>query len=100
MDKEFEIFIETNFLLLFSIVFLTLLVFFQILIWFKINVFKIIILFGTFALAMAFASNDLVNFVGVPLASINVVQLILESGNPMVLGVAMSGKVKTPQVFL
>lgn len=100
IDKELVVFIETNLLLLFSIVFLALLVFFQILIWFQINVFKIIILFGTFALAMAFASNDLVNFVGVPLASINVVQLIFESGNPMDLGVALSGKVQTPQVFL
>ncbi len=36
-----------------------------------INVFKIIVLFGTFALAMAFASNDLVNFVGVPLAALS-----------------------------
>lgn len=35
---------------------------------FKVNVFKIIILLGTFALALAFAGNDLVNFVGVPLA--------------------------------
>jgi phosphate/sulfate permease len=34
----------------------------------KINVFKVIVLFGTFALAMAFAGNDLVNFVGVPIA--------------------------------
>ncbi len=33
----------------------------------KVNVFKIIVLFGTFALAMAFAGNDLVNFIGVPL---------------------------------
>lgn len=34
----------------------------------KVNVFKIIVLLGTFALALAFAGNDLVNFVGVPLA--------------------------------
>lgn len=34
----------------------------------KVNVFKIIVLVGTFALAMAFAGNDLVNFIGVPLA--------------------------------
>ena len=41
----------------------------QLLQWFfKINVFKVIVLFGTFALAMAFAGNDLVNFIGVPLA--------------------------------
>ena len=34
----------------------------------KINVFRIIVFFGTFALAMAFAGNDLVNFIGVPIA--------------------------------
>ncbi len=100
IDKDFLTFIETNLFLLFSLVFLTLLIFFQLLIWYQINVFKIIILFGTFALAMAFASNDLVNFVGVPLASINVVQLILESGSALGLGIALSGKVQTPQVFL
>ena len=36
---------------------------------FKINVYKLIIILGTFALAMAFAGNDLVNFVGVPIAA-------------------------------
>lgn len=41
----------------------------QILHWCKINVFKIVIFMGTFALAMAFAGNDLVNFIGVPLAA-------------------------------
>ena len=40
----------------------------QILHWCKVNVFKIIVLFGTFSLAMAFAGNDLVNFIGVMLA--------------------------------
>ena len=34
-----------------------------------VNIFKIVILAGTFALAFAFAGNDLVNFVGVPLAA-------------------------------
>lgn len=37
-------------------------------IFFKINILKVVVLVGTFALAMAFAGNDLVNFVGVPLA--------------------------------
>ena len=36
----------------------------------KINVLKLIVLLGTFALAMAFAGNDLVNFVGVPLTGL------------------------------
>jgi phosphate/sulfate permease len=35
----------------------------------KLNVYKLIIVLGTFALAMAFAGNDLVNFVGVPIAA-------------------------------
>lgn len=36
----------------------------------RVNVFKVIVLFGTFALAMAFAGNDLVNFIGTPLAGL------------------------------
>ncbi|EAR16359.1 inorganic phosphate transporter [Robiginitalea biformata] len=35
----------------------------------KLNIYQIIIVFGTFALAMAFAGNDLVNFIGVPIAA-------------------------------
>lgn len=40
----------------------------QVLHWFGVNVFKVVVLFGTFSLAMAFAGNDLVNFIGVTLA--------------------------------
>ena len=36
-----------------------------------VNVFRIVVLMGTFALAMAFAGNDLVNFIGVPLAGLD-----------------------------
>lgn len=36
----------------------------------KVNILKLVVLFGTFALAMAFAGNDLVNFIGVPLAGL------------------------------
>ena len=36
----------------------------------RVNIFRIIVLFGTFALAMAFAGNDLVNFIGTPLAGL------------------------------
>jgi phosphate/sulfate permease len=35
---------------------------------FKVNVLRVVVLFGTFSLAMAFAGNDLVNFIGVPIA--------------------------------
>ena len=37
----------------------------------RVNVFKFVVLMGTFALAMAFAGNDLVNFIGVPLAGMD-----------------------------
>lgn len=40
----------------------------QLLHWMRVNVLKIVVLAGTFSLALAFAGNDLVNFVGVPLA--------------------------------
>lgn len=46
----------------------------QILYFLKVNVFKVIIMVGTFALAMAFAGNDLVNFIGIPLAGISTYQ--------------------------
>lgn len=49
-----------------ALIFFTILM--QILHWLKVNVFKVVILLGTFALALAFAGNDLVNFIGVPLA--------------------------------
>lgn len=42
---------------------------------FRINVLKIVVVLGTFALAMAFAGNDLVNFIGVPLAGLKSFQL-------------------------
>ncbi|HAR80554.1 MAG TPA: inorganic phosphate transporter [Succinivibrionaceae bacterium] len=43
----------------------------QILALAKVNIFRIIILSGTFALAFSFAGNDLVNFIGVPLAALD-----------------------------
>ena len=60
------IFEETTFFLLMAFVVLTMLM--QILHFMKVNVLKIVVLMGTFSLAMAFAGNDLVNFIGVTLA--------------------------------
>lgn len=48
----------------------------------KVNIFKLIVLFGTFALAMAFAGNDLVNFIGVPLAGLESVLVWFDHGCP------------------
>ena len=46
----------------------------------KINVLKVIVLLGTFSLAMAFAGNDLVNFVGVPLSGLASFQDYIANG--------------------
>jgi len=46
----------------------------------KINIYRIIIVLGTFALAMAFAGNDLVNFIGVPIAAYQAYQDWIASG--------------------
>lgn len=45
------------------------------------NIMKFTILSGTFALALAFAGNDLVNFIGVPMAGIDSYFIALESGD-------------------
>ncbi len=56
---------------------------FQILLIFtRFNILKIIILFGTFALAMAFAANDMVNFIGVPIAGLSSIKIAGTSSNP------------------
>lgn len=46
----------------------------------RVNILRFVVLFGTFALAMAFASNDLVNFVGVPMAGLESYSAWSESG--------------------
>ena len=59
---------QPDMLVLYSLAISTVLV--QILHWLGVNIFRIIVLLGTFSLAMAFAGNDLVNFIGVPLAGL------------------------------
>ncbi len=49
----------------------------------RINILKFVVLAGTFALAMAFAANDLVNFIGVPLASFHAFIIAKASADPM-----------------
>ena len=52
----------------------------QLLHWCKVNVLKIVVLMGTFSLAMAFAGNDLVNFIGVTLAGLESFQTLVANG--------------------
>ena len=65
-DLKTMIYSSTDTIVWGALIFFTLLM--QVLHWLKVNVFKVVILLGTFALALAFAGNDLVNFIGVPLA--------------------------------
>lgn len=53
----------------------------QILHLLKVNIFKLVVLIGTFALAMSFAGNDLVNFIGVPLAGLSSYQDFMANAN-------------------
>lgn len=69
----------------------------------KINVFKCLVLAGTFALAMAFAGNDLVNFIGVPLAGYSSYTDFMANGGGDAAGFMMdslNGPAKTPVLFL
>jgi len=67
----------------------------------KINIFKPIILIGTFALAMAFAANDLVNFIGVPMAGFHAYQEAVSSSSPLTATMeALSQKVPTETYLL
>jgi len=76
----------------------------QLLIWlFKLNVLKLIVLVGTFALAMAFAGNDLVNFIGVPLAGFESFKIFAAQGAQgpgSFLMNALKGEIATPTMFL
>ena len=69
---------------------------------FKLNIYKVIIIIGTFALALAFAGNDLVNFIGVPIAAWQSYEAWSASGIPATefsMDV-LSKKVPTPTLFL
>ncbi len=67
----------------------------------NINIFKPIVLIGTFALAMAFAANDLVNFIGVPLAGLNAYQIAQTFVNPLTLLMKpLEGPVRTETYLL
>ena len=69
---------------------------------FKMSVYKFIIIIGTFAIAMAFAGNDLVNFIGVPIAAWQSYEAWVASGVPATefSMEVMSKKVPTPSLLL
>ena len=95
-------FIEGN-LLSVQIISFILWFFFSVLINFiKWDIYKIIIGVGTFALALAFAGNDLVNFIGVPIAAFQSYKAWLGSGvsAESFSMTQLTQKVQTPTIFL
>ena len=93
---------NTFLIMVYSFLFWAILI--QLLRWiFKIKILKVIVLAGTFALAMAFAGNDLVNFIGVPLAGFNSFKAWVAAGaaSPDSFSMEMlAGKVGTPAYML
>ena len=82
------IFEETMFFLICAFVFFTILM--QVMYWLKVNVLKVVVLMGTFSLAMAFAGNDLVNFIGVTLAGFESFKDFVANGAGQVEGFMMN----------
>lgn len=70
MTPELKLWINTHTALILASSFVIFTIIAQGLYLLKINVFKVVVLIGTFSLAMAFAGNDLVNFIGVPLTAL------------------------------
>jgi phosphate/sulfate permease len=93
---------NTTMLVVACFVFFTVLM--QILHWCKVNVFRIIVLLGTFSLALAFAGNDFVNFIGVPLAGFSAYTDYAANSNGV--GIhdfmmnSLMSSAKTPAIFL
>lgn len=102
VSSDFKMLIMNNMYETMGILFITYTVIFQLLLSFtRINILKIIVLVGTFALALAFAANDLVNFIGAPLAGYNAYNLAHETDAPLnTLMTMMSGKVPADNLLL
>ena len=81
LPAEWRDYIDQNLGLLLCITFVGSAIVMEFLHLCRINIFKFTVLMGTFALAMAFAGNDLVNFIGVPLAGLSSYQDYMANAN-------------------
>ncbi len=104
MSEEHVKYIITHIGLILLISFAGWTVVLQLLYWlFKIDIPKIIVLVGTFGLALAFAGNDLVNFIGVPIAGFQSFRAWVTGGlaNPDSFSMEMlKGQLSTPEYML
>ncbi|WP_337570362.1 inorganic phosphate transporter [Hallella sp.] len=97
-------YIDTNTNMLLVLTFIVSTIVMEVLHLLKVNIFRFTVLMGTFALAMAFAGNDLVNFIGVPLAGLDSYQDYVANGHGVGIdGFMMSSlmaSAKTPPFYL
>ena len=97
-------YIDTNTNMLLVLTFIVSTIVMEVLHLMKVNIFRFTVLMGTFALAMAFAGNDLVNFIGVPLAGLDSYQDYVVNGHGVGIdGFMMSSlmeSAKTPPFYL
>ncbi|MDE5652238.1 MAG: inorganic phosphate transporter, partial [Muribaculaceae bacterium] len=103
MTPEVKGWIKSHMLMILGISFVGFTCLMQLLHVLKVNVLKVIVLMGTFALAMAFAGNDLVNFIGVPLSGLASFQDYIANGggdpHSFMMG-SLNGPASTPFYFL
>lgn len=101
ITKQNVAWINDNTTLLLAVIFAVSAVTLQVLQALGFNPLKPVVLVGTFALAMAFAANDLVNFIGVPLAGLHAYQLAMASADPLTTTMgALSKKVPSETLIL
>ena len=97
-------YIDTNTNMLLVLTFIVSTIVMEVLHLMKVNIFRFTVLMGTFALAMAFAGNDLVNFIGVPLVGLDSYQDYVANGHGVGIdGCMMSSlmeSAKTPPFYL
>lgn len=80
MTAEYKAWIDSHSMAILVACFVVMAIVMQVLHWLKVDIFRVIVLMGTFSLAMAFAGNDLVNFIGVPLAGFESFRYYTDSG--------------------
>lgn len=102
MTPDAKAFIHDNTWVIIGCCFVVFTLLMQFLYMLKVNVFKVIVLMGTFALATAFAGNDLVNFIGVPLAGFASFTDWQAAGHPdhSLFMDSLNGPATTPTYFL
>lgn len=104
LDDSVKEWVDTNTSMLLVSTFIGSTILMEIFYLLRINVFKFVVLMGTFGLAMAFAGNDLVNFIGVPLAGLDSYNDFVANANGVsdtsFLMKSLNGSAQTPPLYL